>query len=57
MIKRHQLEKVKYINDPVYGGIGITELEWKIIDTPIFQRLRGGLIRGYRQFLRPLERG
>lgn len=35
-----RLEIVKYINDPVYGGIGITQLEWELIDTPIFQRLR-----------------
>lgn len=32
---------VKYINDPVYGGIGITQLELELISTPVFQRLRG----------------
>lgn len=32
---------VKYINDPVYGGIPITQLELDLLDTPIFQRLRG----------------
>lgn len=37
----NQLKKVKYINDPVYGGIGVTQMELEIIDTPIFQRLRG----------------
>lgn len=36
-----RLNIVKYINDPVYGGIAITQLELEIIDTPIFQRLRG----------------
>lgn len=36
-----RLKIVKYINDPVYGGIGITQLELELIDTPIFQRLRG----------------
>lgn len=36
-----RLKIVKYINDPVYGGIGITQMELEIIDTPIFQRLRG----------------
>ena len=36
-----RLIPVKYINDPVYGGIPITQLEMEIIDTPIFQRLRG----------------
>lgn len=35
------LKIVKYINDPVYGGIGITQMEMELIDTPIFQRLRG----------------
>lgn len=40
-MKNGKLKPVKYINDPVYGGIPITELEMKIIDTPIFQRLRG----------------
>ena len=36
-----RLTPVKYINDPVYGGIPLTKLEMQIIDTPIFQRLRG----------------
>ena len=36
-----RLKIVKYINDPVYGGIGITKIELELIDTPIFQRLRG----------------
>ncbi len=31
----------KYINDPVYGGIPLTDLEVQLLDTPIFQRLRG----------------
>lgn len=35
------LKTVKYINDPVYGGIPITKLESELIDTPVFQRLRG----------------
>lgn len=35
------LKPEKYINDPVYGGICITKMEMEIIDTPIFQRLRG----------------
>lgn len=35
-----RLRIVKYINDPVYGGIGITKMEQELIDTPIFQRLR-----------------
>lgn len=32
---------VKYINDPVYGGIPITQVELELISLPIFQRLRG----------------
>lgn len=32
---------VKYINDPVYGGIPITQVELELINLPIFQRLRG----------------
>lgn len=36
-----RLKIVKYINDPVYGGIAITQMEMEIIDTPVFQRLRG----------------
>ena len=31
---------VKYINDPVYGQIGLTEAETKLVDTRAFQRLR-----------------
>lgn len=30
----------KYINDTLYGGIGLSNLEVDLIDTPIFQRLR-----------------
>lgn len=30
----------KFINDPIYGGIGLSQLEVDIINTPIFQRLR-----------------
>lgn len=30
----------KYINDSLYGGIGLSNLEVDIIDTPVFQRLR-----------------
>ena len=36
-----RLEIVKYINDPVYGGIPITQVELELISLPIFQRLRG----------------
>ena len=36
-----RLKTYKYINDPVYGGIAITKMEMELIDTPIFQRLRG----------------
>ena len=36
-----RLEPFKYINDPVYGGIPVTRMEIEIINTPIFQRLRG----------------
>ena len=36
-----KLKIVKYINDPVYGGIPITQIELDIISLPIFQRLRG----------------
>lgn len=41
MSAKPNLKPVKYINDPVYGGIPVTELELKIIETPVFQRLRG----------------
>ncbi len=37
----NRLRIVKYINDPVYGGIGVTKIELALIDTPVFQRLRG----------------
>ncbi len=30
----------KYINDAFYGGIGLSEFEVDLIDTPVFQRLR-----------------
>lgn len=36
-----RLKIVKYINDPVYGGIPITQIELELISLPIFQRLRG----------------
>lgn len=36
-----RLDTVKYINDPVYGGIPITQIELELISLPIFQRLRG----------------
>lgn len=36
-----KLKKVKFINDPVYGVIAITQIERELIDTSIFQRLRG----------------
>jgi len=35
-----RLSFTKYIYDSVHGSIGITETELKLIDTPIFQRLR-----------------
>lgn len=36
-----RLKIVKYINDPVYGGIPVTQIELDLIALPIFQRLRG----------------
>ncbi len=33
-------KSVKKINDNVYGSIGVREQELRVIDTPIFQRLR-----------------
>lgn len=41
MSKDSRLKVYKYINDPVYGSIPITQIEMELIDTPIFQRLRG----------------
>lgn len=35
-----EIEIVKYINDNLYGGIGLTEKEVEIINTKTFQRLR-----------------
>ncbi|MCS6955529.1 MAG: HD domain-containing protein, partial [Candidatus Calescibacterium sp.] len=32
--------KIKIIRDPIHGEIRIFPLEWLIIDTPLFQRLR-----------------
>ena len=32
---------VKYIRDPVHGYIGMTDVERRVIDTPVVQRLRG----------------
>lgn len=37
---KSKLNVGKFFNDLVYGSIGVTELELKIIETPIFQRLR-----------------
>lgn len=34
------LNAVKLIMDPIHGPIKITEIELKIISTPVFQRLR-----------------
>lgn len=31
----------KYFNDPLYGGVSVSKLELELINTPIFQRLRG----------------
>ncbi len=44
---------VKYINDPIYGGIPITTLELKLISTPIFQRLRGIKQLGHVNYVFP----
>ncbi len=41
MAEISRLEIVKYINDPVYGGIPVTQIELELISLPIFQRLRG----------------
>ena len=30
----------KYINDNIYGGIGLTDSEFKLVNTRSFQRLR-----------------
>ena len=35
------LKTEKFINDPVYGSIGLTKMEVELINTPVFQRLRG----------------
>lgn len=35
------LQATKHILDPIHGPIPLTELEVKIISTPVFQRLRG----------------
>lgn len=32
--------KFKYINDPIYGGIGLSAFEVDLVNTQIFQRLR-----------------
>lgn len=40
-MKEDVLKPCKYINDPVYGGIPLTELEVSLLDTAVFQRLRG----------------
>lgn len=40
-MEESKLKIVKYINDPVYGGIPITQIELELISLPIFQRLRG----------------
>jgi HD superfamily phosphohydrolase len=34
------LEQVRQIQDPIHGTIALTELECRIVDHPIFQRLR-----------------
>ena len=34
------LDAEKYILDPIHGPIPITPLEYKVISTPLFQRLR-----------------
>jgi len=35
-----KLKFVKHIHDPIHGFIGLTEVELKIVDSPLFQRLR-----------------
>jgi hypothetical protein len=32
---------IKYVRDPIYGYIGMTDIERRVIDTPPVQRLRG----------------
>ncbi len=43
----------KYINDSVYGGIPLTELEVRLLDTSVFQRLRGLKQLAYTNYVFP----
>ena len=39
-MENNEFKIVKYINDNVYGGIGLTKKEFELINTRTFQRLR-----------------
>lgn len=43
----------KFINDPVYGSIGISKVEAGVIDTPAFQRLRHLRQLGFSSYVFP----
>jgi HD superfamily phosphohydrolase len=51
----NNLEKYNFrsINDPVHGTIGLSELEVKIIDTKVFQRLRNVKQLGLANYVFP----
>lgn len=49
----YQLEFTKRIADPVHGLIKLTKLEAKILETPIFQRLRGITQLGMAKYVYP----
>lgn len=43
----------KFINDPVYGSIGVSKLETDLINTPAFQRLRHLKQLGFASYVFP----
>jgi len=43
----------KRIADPLHGSIGLSELEIKILDTPVFQRLRNIKHLGFASYVYP----
>lgn len=50
---KDKLKIEKYINDNIYGGIGITRKEFEIINTRAFQRLRRIKQQGFNSYVFP----
>lgn len=49
----NKVKITKYINDNIYGGIGLTDIEFKLINTRVFQRLRRIKQQGFNSYVFP----